>query len=83
MCLAVPAQIVEREDMLATVDVGGVQRQVSMLLLPEAQIGDYVLIHAGFAMQQIDEEEAKLTWSLLQEMAEHVQNACRRSPRCS
>ena len=38
MCLAVPAQIVEREDMLATVDVGGVQRQVSMLLLPEAQI---------------------------------------------
>ena len=75
MCLAVPAQIVKREDMLATVDVGGVQRQVSMLLLPEAQIGDYVLIHAGFAMQQIDEEEAKLTWSLLQEMAEHVQNA--------
>ena len=75
MCLAVPAQIVEREDMLATVDVGGVQRQVSMLLLPEAQIGGYVLIHAGFAMQQIDEEEAKLTWSLLQEMAEHVQNA--------
>ncbi|MEA4836059.1 MAG: HypC/HybG/HupF family hydrogenase formation chaperone [Anaeromusa sp.] len=75
MCLAVPAQIVEREDMLATVDVGGVQRQVSMLLLPEAQIGDYVLIHAGFAMQQIDEEEAKLTWSLLQEMAEHVQDA--------
>ena len=75
MCLAVPAQIVEREDMLATVDVGGVQRQVSMLLLPDAQIGDYVLIHAGFALQQIDEEEAKLTWSLLQEMAEHVQNA--------
>ena len=75
MCLAVPAQIVEREDMVATVDVGGVQRQVSMLLLPEAQIGDYVLIHAGFAMQQIDEEEAKLTWNLLQEMAEHVQNA--------
>ena len=74
MCLAVPAQIVEREDMVATVDVGGVRRQVSMLLLPEAQIGDYVLIHAGFAMQQIDEEEAKLTWSLLQEMAEHVQN---------
>ena len=75
MCLAVPAQIVEREDMLATVDVGGVQRQISMLLLREAQIGDYVLIHAGFAMQQIDEEEAKLTWSLLQEMAEHVQDA--------
>ncbi|WP_018702223.1 MULTISPECIES: HypC/HybG/HupF family hydrogenase formation chaperone [Sporomusaceae] len=75
MCLAVPAQIVEREDMVATVDVGGVRRQVSMMLLPEAKIGDYVLIHAGFAMQQIDEEEAKLTWSLLQEMAEHVQNA--------
>ena len=72
MCLAVPAQIVEREDMVATVDVGGVRRQVSMMLLPEAKIGDYVLIHAGFAMQQIDEEEAKLTWSLLQEMAEHV-----------
>lgn len=71
MCLAVPAQIIRREDLLATVEVGGVQRQVSVMLLPEAQPGDYVLVHAGFAMQAIDAEEARLTWDLLREIAEH------------
>lgn len=71
MCLAVPAKIVDRIDMMATVEVSGVTRQVSLMLLPEAKVGDYVLIHAGFAIQTVDEEEAKRTLELFEEMAAH------------
>lgn len=69
MCLAVPAKIVEKKDMMATVDVEGVQRQISLMLLPEADEGDFILMHAGFAIQMIDEEEAKFTAQLLKEVA--------------
>lgn len=72
MCLAVPARIVERRDWLATVDVDGVTRQVSLMLLPEAVAGDYVLVHAGFAIQTIDEEEALRTLELFKELSEHA-----------
>lgn len=68
MCLAVPAKIIDRVDMLATVDVSGVTRKISLMLLPEAQVGDFVLVHAGFAIQTIDEEEAKKTMELLKEL---------------
>lgn len=68
MCLAVPARVMEIEDMLATVEVGGIRREVSLMLLPEAAVGDYVLIHAGFAVQSIDEAEAKATSALLKEL---------------
>lgn len=61
MCLAVPAKIIEKKDQLALVDLNGVQRNVSTMLLPEAEVGDYVLVHAGFAMQIVDEKEAELT----------------------
>jgi len=71
MCLAVPAKIVEKKDMMATVDVEGVQRQISLMLLPEADEGDFILMHAGFAIQMIDEEEAKFTAQLLKEVAEN------------
>ena len=69
MCLAVPAKIIDRVDMLATVDISGVTRKISLMLLPEAQIGDFVLVHAGFAIQTIDEEEAAKTLELLKELA--------------
>ncbi len=69
MCLAVPAKIVDRVDMMATVEVSGVTRQVSLMLLPEAKVGEYVLIHAGFAIQTVDEEEARKTLELFEEMA--------------
>jgi hydrogenase expression/formation protein HypC len=72
MCLAVPAKIVERNDWLATVDVSGVTRQVSLMLLPEAAVGDYVLVHAGFAIQAIDEEEALRTLELFKELEQHA-----------
>ena len=68
MCVAVPARIIAREDFMATVDVNGVTRQVSLMLLPETQTGDYVLIHAGFAIQSIDEEEALQTLELFKEL---------------
>ena len=69
MCLAVPARITAIEDMLATVDIDGVTRQASLMLLPGAAVGDFVLVHAGFAIQVIDEEEARRTLDLLKEMA--------------
>ena len=73
MCLAVPAKITERKDWLAGVDMEGVAREVSLMLLPEAKIGDYVLIHAGFAMQIIDEEEARKTMELFKELEKYAE----------
>lgn len=61
MCLAIPSKIVEINNKVATVDVAGVKREASLLLIDEAVIGDYVIVHAGFAIQKIDEETAKET----------------------
>ena len=68
MCLAVPAKVIEKKDMVATVEVEGIRRDISLMLLPEANEGDYILMHAGFAIQVIDEEEAKITTELLKEV---------------
>ena len=68
MCLAVPAKIVEIENQLVTVEVGGLTRQASIALLPDAELGDYVLIHAGFAISKIDEQEALETLSLFEQL---------------
>lgn len=70
MCLAVPAKIIEKKEMMATVEVEGIRRNISLMLLPEANTGDYILMHAGFAIQVIDEEEAKITSELLKEVLE-------------
>ncbi len=72
MCLAVPGKVLDRQDMLATIEVGGVTRKVSVMLLPEAQVGDFVLIHAGFAVQVIDEEEAEKTLALFKELEQYA-----------
>ena len=68
MCLAVPAKVVEIKDQLAAVEVQGVRRAASLMLLPEAKPGDYVLVHAGFAMQVVDAEEAERIEALRAEM---------------
>ena len=68
MCLAVPAKVIAIRDQLGTVELSGVQREVSLMLLPETAVGDYVLVHAGFAMQIIDQQEAEETHALLAEM---------------
>jgi hydrogenase expression/formation protein HypC len=71
MCLAIPSEIIEIKDTMATIDLGGVRREVSLLLLPEeASVGDYVLVHAGFAIHKIDKEAAEETLKLLQEITE-------------
>ena len=68
MCLAVSAKIVSIEDTLATVEIRGVQRSASLMLLPKAKVGDYVLVHAGFAMQVVSEEEVEEREALRAEM---------------
>jgi hydrogenase assembly chaperone hypC/hupF len=68
MCLAVPAKVVEIKDQLASVELNGVRRAASLMLLPEAKLGDYVLVHAGFAMQIVDAEEAERIHALRAEM---------------
>jgi len=70
MCLAVPLRLSSVEGDSGRVEEGGVTREVSLALLPEARPGDHVLIHAGFAIQVIDEEEARQTLALLREIEE-------------
>jgi hydrogenase expression/formation protein HypC len=66
MCLAIPARIVTIEEhRMAAVDIMGVSRKVSLDLVPEATVGEFVLVHAGFALQVIDEETANETLELL------------------
>lgn len=73
MCLAIPAKIIKIEDNVATIDIDGVQREVSLLLLEDAMVGEYVIVHAGFAIQRIDEAAAMETLNLLREAAELVE----------
>ena len=66
MCLAIPARVVTiEENRMATVDIMGVTRKISLDLVPEANEGDFVLVHAGFALQVVDEEFANETLELL------------------
>jgi hydrogenase expression/formation protein HypC len=70
MCLAIPARIVELEGDVAVVDAMGNRYKTKTTLLPEAKMGDLVLVHAGFAISLVDEEEAKQTWQLIAEIDE-------------
>ena len=70
MCLSVPARIVQVESNRAKAEVGGLLREISIDLCPEVAVGEYVLIHAGFAIQRLDEKEAKETLDLLAQLAE-------------
>jgi hydrogenase expression/formation protein HypC len=70
MCLAIPAFIKSIEGQNAVADIEGVTRDISLQLTPEAKVGDYVLLHTGYAISIIDAEEAEETMKLLREMAE-------------
>jgi len=61
MCLAVPSRIIEINDTVAKVDVDGVIRETSIMLMDDVKIGDYVIVHAGFAINKVDEEAALKT----------------------
>ena len=71
MCIAIPSRIVQIHDNMATIDVDGVQRETSLLLLEDAHVGDYVIVHAGFAIQRLDEEAALETLRLLRMAADN------------
>ena len=68
MCLAVPAKVLDIAGSVARVSVNGVEREASLMLLHEAKLGDYVLVHAGCAMQIVEEKDAEETYALLAEM---------------
>ncbi len=67
MCLAVPARVVERTGNEAVVDLQGNRLQISTALTPEVTVGQWVLVHAGFAITQLDEAEARQTWDYLRQ----------------
>ncbi len=69
MCLAIPALIKTIKGQQAEVDIDGVRREVSLQLTPEAKVGDYVLLHTGYAISLIDPDEAAETLKLLKQMA--------------
>jgi hydrogenase expression/formation protein HypC len=69
MCIAIPAEIVSVEGYEGVVDMAGVQVRASLMLTPEAKVGDYVLVHTGYAINVIDKEAAEETLKLLEEMS--------------
>jgi len=68
MCLAIPARITKIDDRMGTIDMEGAQREISLLLLEDAKVGDYVIVHAGFAIHKIDEAEAMESLKVLREL---------------
>ncbi len=67
MCLGVPMQVKSIENDMATCEIDGVTREASLMMIDGVAVGDYVLIHAGFAIEKIDEDEAQLTLDALRE----------------
>ena len=72
MCLAIPSKIVKIESGMGTIDVDGVQRTCSLLLVEDARVGDWVIVHAGFALHKIDEAAAMEYLQILKEAAAFV-----------
>ena len=75
MCLAIPALIKSIEDKEAEAEIGGISRRISLWLTPEARVGDYVLVHTGYAINVLDQEQAEETLKLLGEIAELAEEA--------
>uniref|UniRef100_A0A7V4LDA7 HypC/HybG/HupF family hydrogenase formation chaperone n=1 Tax=Desulfobacca acetoxidans TaxID=60893 RepID=A0A7V4LDA7_9BACT len=73
MCLAIPMKVVEINGLTAVAEVDGVRRQARLDLVPEVEVGDYVLIHAGLAIARVDAQEAGETLALLRQIADEIQ----------
>ena len=69
MCLGVPAKILETGDGAAVVELGGVRREISVMLIDNVSVGEWVIVHAGFAIEKLSEEAAEQTLSLFREIA--------------
>lgn len=74
MCLAVPGRVLDEqqigESRIGTIQFGGVTRQAYLDFVPEAAVGDYVIVHVGFAISRVDEEEARRTYDLLEKLGQ-------------
>jgi len=70
MCLAIPMVLVERNEFEGVAEIDGVQRRISVMYVPEAEVGDYVLVHAGYAIGQVDADEAARTLEILREYSD-------------
>ena len=75
MCLAIPALIKSIDDKEAEAEIGGISRRISLWLTPDARVGDYVLLHSGYAINVLDQEQAEETLKLLREIAEFTEEA--------
>ncbi len=75
MCLAIPARIEQIDGLNAVINLEGVRRRISLLLCPEAQVGEYALVHAGFAISVIDEEQAQAALEPWEEMRKLIADA--------
>ena len=74
MCLAIPGKVLQKEDrdglLMGRVDFGGITREVHLDFVPEVEVGEYVIVHVGFALSRLDASEAARTLELLKEMGE-------------
>jgi len=72
MCLAIPGKVLEKQDrngtLIGRVDFGGITREVQLDFVPEVEVGEYVIVHVGFALSRLDAEEAERTLEMLREM---------------
>lgn len=75
MCLAVPAKLLSASEGEGCVDLHGSRVDVSLALVPEAQPGDWLLVHAGFAIQRLSDEDAQATWAVLRDVASAQERA--------
>ena len=70
MCLGVPAKVLETRGGSAVVELGGVRREISAMLIDDVSVGEWVIVHAGFAIERLSEEEAEQTLALFREIAD-------------
>ena len=70
MCLAVPMKILDRGEQRGVVEIGGARREIMLTLTPEAKTGDFVIVHAGYALEVLDEQEAQRTLDLIRLLGE-------------
>ena len=75
MCLAIPAKLVQCQGTEGVADLHGNRVQVNTTLTPEARVGDWVLVHAGFVIQRLDEDQAAATWSVLEDLQDRIEES--------
>ena len=68
MCLAVPGKLERKEGRYGLMDFGGVKRKIDITLLPDCEVGDYLIVHAGFAIERLEEEDALITLDIFKEI---------------